>query len=57
MGVGTGVLVTSSVGASETGSLVVALFKDVRFMGRMPGHRPRLGPTFDVACAVVALGF
>jgi hypothetical protein len=56
MGVGTGVLVTSSVGASETGSLVVALFEDVRFMGRMPGHRPRLGPTFDVACAVVALG-
>jgi len=40
-----------------TGSLVVAVLDYIRTLTRATGHRPRLGPAFYVACAVIALGF
>jgi putative membrane protein len=43
--------------ALGTGSLLIAVVEYVRTLGRVEGHRPRLGSTFYVACAVVALGF
>ena len=42
--------------ALGTGTLVLGVLEYVRTLGRVDGHRPRLGSTFYVACAVVALG-
>jgi putative membrane protein len=41
--------------ALGTGSLVVAVVEYVRILGRIAGSRARLGSTFYVACAVLAL--
>lgn len=42
--------------ALGTASLVVGVLEYVRTRSRTEGHRPRLGPPFYVACAVITLG-
>jgi putative membrane protein len=42
--------------ALGTGSLLAGIVQHIQTLRRVPGPHPRLGPSFYVACVVLALG-